>query len=96
MSCVSVSCVPVSCVPVSCVPVSCVSVSCVSALGNDPTGMALERRIKSGCLIPTVLSVSYIAELTFRNGILWNYGIFQAKEEALPPSVGQTLLGKFA
>jgi len=40
--------------------------------------------------------VSYIAELTFLKCILWIYGIFHAKEEAVPPSAGQSLLGNFA
>jgi len=39
--------------------------------------------------------VSYFADLTFLKGILWNYGIFQPKEGAVPPFAGQSLLGNF-
>ena len=40
--------------------------------------------------------MNYIANLTCLKGILWNYGMFQAKSEAVPPSAGQSLLGNFA
>jgi len=40
--------------------------------------------------------VTYIAELAILKVIIWNYGIFQAKEEAVPPSAGQSSLGKFS
>jgi len=39
--------------------------------------------------------VIFIADLTFPKGILWNYGIFQPKEGAVPPFAGQSLLGNF-
>jgi len=37
-----------------------------------------------------------MSDLTFLKGILSNYGIFQAKEDAVPPPAGQPSLGNFA
>jgi len=34
--------------------------------------------------------------LSLLKGILWNYGIFQAKEETVPPSARQSSLGNVA
>jgi len=40
--------------------------------------------------------VSCFLELTFLKDILWNEGIFQAKEQAVPPSAEQALLDNTA
>ena len=40
--------------------------------------------------------MNYIANFIFLKDILWNYGMFQAKSEAVPLSAGQSLLGNFA
>jgi len=37
-----------------------------------------------------------MTDLSLLKGILWNYRIFQAKEEAVPLSAGQSSLGNFA
>jgi len=37
-----------------------------------------------------------MSDLSFLKGILWSYGIFQAKEETVPPSAEQSPLDNFA